>query len=87
MGKYKKLLDQILSGTSDANIAFNELCQLLMRLGFDCRTRGSHHNFFKIGVYERINLQKDGRMAKRYQVRQVRNIILQYNLGVGNDDQ
>ena len=26
-------------------------------------------------------LQKDGNMAKKYQVRQVRNIILQYNLG------
>jgi hypothetical protein len=80
MGKYEKLLDQILSGTSDTNIAFDELCQLLARLGFDSRTRGSHHNFFKKGVYERINLQKDGSMAKRYQVRQVRNIILQYNL-------
>jgi len=81
MGKYDKLLVQVTSGSSDANVSFDELCQLLTRLGFDSRVRGSHHNFFKQGVVERINLQRDGNKAKPYQVRQVRRIILEHKLG------
>jgi predicted RNA binding protein YcfA (HicA-like mRNA interferase family) len=80
MGKYEKLLEQILLGNSDANIYFDELCQLLLRLGFEMRMRGSHHIFRKQGVEERINLQRDGSKAKVYQVRQVRSIILKYKL-------
>lgn len=76
-----KLLDRILGGASDANIAFDELCQLLRRMGFDERIRGSHHIFRKHGVEEKINLQRDGNKAKTYQVRQVRNIILKHRLG------
>jgi hypothetical protein len=56
MGKYEKLLNQILRGSSDSNIAFDDLCQLLRRLGFDERIRGSHHNFRKPGIEEKINL-------------------------------
>jgi predicted RNA binding protein YcfA (HicA-like mRNA interferase family) len=81
MGKYDKLLFQILRGTSDSNILFDDLCQLLSRLGFEKRTRGSHHIFRKQGVEEKVNLQHDGAKAKAYQVRQVRTIILKYRLG------
>lgn len=81
MGKYDKLLARIMRGTSDTNIAFDDLCQLLHHLGFEERVRGSHHIFRKSGVAEMINLQRDGTQAKVYQVRQVRNIILQYKLG------
>ena len=69
MGKYDKLLLQILRGTSDANIPFDDLCQLLSRLGFEERTRGSHHLFRKQDVEEKINLQREGSKAKVYQVR------------------
>lgn len=82
MGKYEKLFSQILLGASDANISFDDLCQLLRRMGFEERIRGSHHIFRKQGVEEKINLQSDGSKAKVYQVRQVRNIILHYNLKV-----
>jgi hypothetical protein len=81
MGKYEKLLSQILQGTSDANISFDDLCNLLKKLGFDERVRGSHHIFRKEEIIEKINLQRDGSKAKVYQVRQVRNVILKYNLG------
>lgn len=81
MGKYDKLLEQILCGTSDANIDFDELRRLLLRLGFEQRIRSSHHLFTKPGVAEKINLQRDDGKAKPYQVRQVRNIIVQYKLG------
>ena len=85
MGKYEKLLEQILLGNSDANVDFDELCQLLLRLGFEMRVRGSHHIFRKQGVEERINLQRDGGKAKVYQVRQVRSVILRYNLRGGTN--
>ena len=85
MGQYEKLLEQILLGNSDANVDFDELCQLLLRLGFEMRVRGSHHIFRKQGVEERINLQRDGGKAKVYQVRQVRSVILRYNLRGGTN--
>ena len=81
MGKYEELLKRILSRTSDTNIRFDDLCQLLRRLGFEERSRGSHHIFRKQGVEERINLQRAGNNAKPYQVRQVRTIIVRYKLG------
>ena len=71
-------------GTSDANIVFDDLCGLLKRLGFVERIRGSHHIFRKEGVVEKINLQRDNNKAKPYQVRQVREVIIKYNMA-GND--
>jgi hypothetical protein len=81
MGKFEKLLSQILRGTSDANIPFDDLRQLLRRFGFEERIRGSHHMFRRGGVEEKINLQREGSKAKPYQVRQVRAVILRYRLG------
>ncbi len=86
MGKYEKLLSELLRGKSDANIEFDELCQLLSRLGFQERVRGSHHIFRMAGVEERINLQKDGRKAKPYQTRQVRGVIVKHGLGGSEGD-
>ena len=85
MSKYSKLLDDLLRGYSDANIAFSEACQLLKKLGFEERIRGSHHIFTKPGVEEILNLQSKGSKAKPYQVKQVRNVIVKYKLG-GTDD-
>lgn len=85
MGKHEKLLVQILRGTSDANISFDGLCQLLRHLGFDERVRGSHHIFTKEGVEEILNLQPKGSKAKAYQVKQVRGVILKYKLGGENE--
>jgi hypothetical protein len=76
-----KILDQILRGRSDANIAFRDLRRLILRLGFDERTSGGHHIFRRAGVRELINLQREGNKAKPYQVRQVRRIIIEYKLG------
>lgn len=81
MSKYDKLLIQILSGTSDANIPFTGMCQMLYRLGFEERIKGSHHIFTKEGIVEILNLQPKGAKAKPYQVKQVRNVILKYKLG------
>jgi len=86
VGKYQKLLQAILSGRSDRNIAFADLFHLLERLGFEVRIKGSHHVFRKIGVEEKINLQKDGHLAKPYQVKQVRRVLTFYKLGVDDDE-
>jgi hypothetical protein len=37
--------------------------------------------FRKDGVLEKINLQHEGNKAKVYQVRQVRTVLLKYELG------
>ena len=36
--------------------------------------------FGKSGVEQQINLQRDGAKAKPYQVKQIREIVLRYNL-------
>jgi len=84
MGKYAKLLKRVLGGDSDASISFSELCNLLSLFGFEMRIKGSHHIFRKPELVEKINLQKDGSNAKPYQVKQVRILILKYNLKVKN---
>ncbi len=72
---------QVLRGTADANIAFEDLRWLLFQLCFEERIRGSHHMFRRKDVEEKINLQREGNKAKPYQVRQVRSIIVKYRLG------
>lgn len=87
MSKREKVLLKVLQGTSDANISFNDLSLLLRHLGFDERIKGSHHIFTKSGVREILNLQPKGGKAKAYQVKQVRNIILQYKLAYEGHDE
>lgn len=81
MSQYEKLLRAILSGTQDKNILFSDLQLVLDRLGFDCRIKGDHFIYTKDGAEEIINIQPIGNKAKPYQVKQVRNIILRYQLG------
>jgi len=76
-----KILQRVLSGTSDASIRFDDLCALLENLGFQKRVKGSHHIFRKTGVEEKVNLQRDGNNAKPYQVKQVRAVLLKYKFG------
>ena len=84
MSRLGKLLLQILNGASDTNISFASLCNLLHRLGFSERIKGSHHIFTKNGVIEILNLQEKEGKAKPYQVKQVRDVILRYRLGGEN---
>lgn len=80
MRRDEDLRQKILGGRSDANIGFEELRTWLLRIGFAERVRGSHHLFRREGVRELINLQREGRQAKPYQVRQIRQTILRNNL-------
>jgi hypothetical protein len=80
MSRFDKILSKILRGTSDANIAFEDLRLLLHHLAFEERIRGSHHIFAREDVEEILNLQPIGKSAKAYQVKQVRNLILKYKM-------
>jgi hypothetical protein len=79
----KRVFMQVLQGTADANIRFEDLRSLLGALGFAERIRGDHHIFSKPGVAEILNLQPRGSMAKPYQVRQIRSVIIRYKLAEG----
>jgi hypothetical protein len=83
MGKLEKLYEHILMRRSDTNVPFETLCLLLNRLGFDERIKGDHHIFTRDGVDEIINLQPKEGKGKPYQIKQVRNLILKYNIRIG----
>ncbi len=74
MSKADKTLDQVLSGKSDANIRFDDMCRLLRSLGFIARHAGGSHAIFQDGT-RFVNLQNVRGMVKKYQVRQVREIL------------
>jgi predicted RNA binding protein YcfA (HicA-like mRNA interferase family) len=82
VSRREKLKEKVLSGNQDKNFSINDLCTLLVHLGFsERRGKGSHRIFSREGVAEIIDLQpaRDGK-AKPYQVRQVREIIRAYSL-------
>jgi len=81
MGRRRKLLERILGGRSDANVPFEQTRTLLRALGFSESIKGSHHKFIREGIEELINLQEVEGKCKPYQVRQMREVILKYNLG------
>lgn len=86
MARYQLTVKKILSGTADANVKFEELRGLLIYLGFAERIKGSHHIFRKAGVGALVNLQKDKDKAKPYQVKQVRNVLIENKLTAINDE-
>jgi virulence-associated protein VapD len=77
-----KVLARILAAQADANIRFIDVRNLLRRLGFSERIRGSHYIFTRDEVDEIINLQPIAGKAKPYQVRQVRALIRKYELSL-----
>ena len=85
-GKVAKVYEKILRGFSDSNIRFADLCHLLKTLGFSERIKGDHHIFTMDNISEILNLQPKRSKAKAYQVRQLRNIILTYQLTLEKDD-
>ena len=81
MSKLEKFVAALLSGASDKNIDFAALCNLLIKLDFSQRIKGSHHIFTHTEVEEIINLQPgEAGKAKPYQVKQVRELLSKYEL-------
>ena len=87
MSKQEKFIVTLLSGGSDQNLNFDDLTKLLVSLDFQYRVKGSHHIFFKQGVEEILNLQAKGKLAKGYQVKQVRDVLVRYQLNPGELNQ
>ncbi len=84
MTRRERLIARILSGASDQNIRFDDICGLLRDIGLDERIRGSHHIFTRSGIEEILNLQpRESGLAKPYQVRQVRAVLVKYKLTGG----
>jgi len=81
VSRHARTLQRVLQGTADSNVRFADLRSLLLSLGFEERIKGSHHILFRTGVEEILNLQAKGSLAKAYQVKQVRGVILRYHLG------
>lgn len=81
-----KILEKVLSATSDKNIRFQDLRKLLLRYGFSERIRGDHYIFTKEKIFEIINLQPlEGGKAKPYHVKQVRNLFIKYKFHLKED--
>lgn len=80
MSRPGQLLKTILAGKPDANFRFRDLRILLSVLGFEERIPGSQHLYEMPRGLERIKLQRDSPRAKPYQVRRIRQLVLEYRL-------
>ena len=77
----KKIYESVISGKADNNIKYTDFQNLIIDLGFEFkRQKGSHKIYFHNGIKEFMNIQSDGNKAKDYQVKQLRNIVLEHNL-------
>ena len=87
MTKKEKIIEKLLSGESDNNFDFFDLVNLLKKIGFQHRVKGSHNIFYRNSIPEIINIQplKDDK-AKPYQVRKIRNLILKCNLKLKSNE-
>ena len=80
MSKVEKTFEKIMSGKSDENISFDDLCSLLTRLGFESRQQGTSHRVYQLGAaFANIQEGKAGK-AKGYQVRQIRRHLQNLNI-------
>ncbi|MCI9079401.1 MAG: type II toxin-antitoxin system HicA family toxin [Lachnospiraceae bacterium] len=82
MATIEKLFLSVMCGTQDKNIKFKDLQKLLDILGFECRIRGDHFIYYYNGLPENLNIQPVKNMAKPYQIKQIRNYLLKYHLGL-----
>jgi predicted RNA binding protein YcfA (HicA-like mRNA interferase family) len=86
MSKIDKLILKVLKGTSDSNIRFDDLCKVLDYYRFQKRLKGSHHIYYRQDVTEIINIQSKDGLSKSYQVKQIRDILIKYNITEKEND-
>ena len=80
LNRHQRLLNRILDGSHLANIRFDDVRSLLVRMGFEERIQGSHHIFARAGIDETANLQPRGSDAIPYQLRQLKALLVRHNL-------
>ncbi len=79
-GTYQKVL------SGQGTIAFRDFEALLEALGFAFKgQKGSHRIYFHPSVGRPFPVQPDGKETKRYQVRQLRDMMRKYGIGFGPD--
>jgi len=77
----KKVYESVMSGKSDNNIKYTDFQNLIIDLGFEFkRQKGSHEMYYHHSIREFMNIQKKANRAKDYQVKQLREIIIEHNL-------
>ena len=77
--KKQKLIRKLLSGSK--NIRFSEAVECAEIFGFRLeRVNGSHHIYIHPDIPKLVNLQNVKGKAKPYQVKQLLQLIEQYNL-------
>ena len=76
----RKTYLQIMSGNSDSNIHFSDVCRLLEGCGFNYRIHGDHYIFTREDIVEIINIQPNGNKAKAYQIKQIRLMFKKYGI-------
>ena len=72
--------DDIMNGNKDTNICFSDLRYVLESNGFKLRIRGDHYIYYRADIAELVNIQPNGKMAKPYQVKQIRRLFNLYGL-------
>jgi len=83
--KKRKLLQKLLSGSK--NVRFSEAVAGAEIFGFRLdRINGSHHIFAHPDVPELVNLQNIRGKAKPYQIKQLLQIVEQYNLQMEGEE-
>ena len=80
MTKVDKLYQQLLASTS-RTISFRDFERLLRAFGFELdRTAGSHRQYVHPAIHRAFPVQPGGKDAKRYQVRELLELVESYAL-------
>lgn len=82
MTRYEKLYRKIII-EGNTSVSFTDFQFFVEKLGFSVRCNGDHFIYTMDGIMDILNLQPDrnGKDAKKYQVKQVRRIVEKYKLG------
>ena len=83
----RKLLEKLTN--SQKNVRYSDFVALIEAFGFEYdRTKGSHTMYKHMGVPKIMNIQDDKGQAKPYQIRQLLDMVKNYNLKLeGEDDE
>lgn len=80
MTRYEKLYRTIII-EGNTSVTFGDIRFFIEKLGFRGRCKGDHFIYTLDGVDEIINIQPDGKSAKKYQVKQIKHLVEKYKLG------
>jgi predicted RNA binding protein YcfA (HicA-like mRNA interferase family) len=71
MSKYEKLIQKILNGS---NVSYKDVENVLLKLGFELKIRGSHHVFRKQGYSKTVSIKKRP-LLLAYQIDDVKEVL------------